>query len=165
MLEQAFVDDCPYGPDALFIDDVTEVDVEKSQVICRMPVHDELPLTRSQRVHPVRHPRHVNGGLMLHVTGMLGFVHAYYVFGLRHAEGWIGYGAKIHGARFANLATPGTPLVLRGWTTRVRKGSTTIVARYGFEFRQADKLVYEGDQTAMWLKVDEHGATARGGLL
>lgn len=165
MLEQAFVDDCPYGPDALLIDDVTEVDVERSRVVCRMPVHDELPLTRSQRVHPVRHPRHVNGGLMLHMTGMLGFVHAYYVFGLRHAQGWIGYGAKIHGARFANLATPGTPLVLRGWTTRVRKGSTNIVARYGFEFLQGDKLVYEGDQTAMWLKVDEHAPARRGGLL
>ena len=29
---------------------------------------------------------------MVHLTGMLGFMHAYYVLGLRHADGWIGYG-------------------------------------------------------------------------
>jgi len=27
---------------------------------------------------------------MVHVTGMLGFAHAYFVLGLRHADGWIG---------------------------------------------------------------------------
>lgn len=156
-LEQAFIDDCPYGPDALLIDEVVEVDVPGSRVVALMPVHDELPLTREQRVHPVRHPRHVNGGLMLHMTGMLGFLHAYYVFGLRHADGWIGYGAKIHGARFLALATPGEPLLLKGWTTRCRKSANNIVARYSFEFRQRDKLVYEGDQTAMWMRVDEAG--------
>lgn len=153
-LDPAFVADCPYGPEALFIDEILSVDAAKSEVLCRMPVHDELPLTRSQRVHPVRHPRHVNGGLMLHMTGMLGFVHAYYVLGLRHAEGWIGYGAKIHGARFANLATPGEPMLLRGWTTRVRRGREQILARYAFDFRQGEKVVYEGDQTAMWLRVE-----------
>ena len=41
-----------------------------------------------------------------HMTGMIGFVHAYYVLGLRHADGWIGYGAKIHSARFRALAPP-----------------------------------------------------------
>ncbi|MEW5742241.1 MAG: hypothetical protein AB1938_25215 [Myxococcota bacterium] len=153
-LEQAFIDDCPYGPDALLMDRVLEIDRERSRVVASMPVHDELPLTRSQRVHPVRHPRHVNGGLMLHMTGMLGFLHAWYVFDLRHADGWIGYGAKIHEARFLALATPGTPLLLKGWTTRARRGDTNIVARYRFEFTQGDKVVYEGDQTAMWMKVD-----------
>jgi 3-hydroxymyristoyl/3-hydroxydecanoyl-(acyl carrier protein) dehydratase len=153
-LEQAFIDDCPYGPDALRMDRVLEIDRERSRVVASMPVHDELPLTRSQRVHPVRHPRHVNGGLMLHMTGMLGFLHAWYVFGLRHADGWVGYGAKIHEARFLALARPGTPLLLEGWTTRVRRGDTSIVARYRFKFTQGDNLVYEGDQTAMWMKVE-----------
>ncbi len=151
-LDPAFVDDCPYGPDALLIDEILEIDSKKSQVICRMPVHADLPLTRSQRVHPTRHPRHVNGGVMVHATGVLGLVHAYYVFGLRHAEGWIGYGARIHQARFLALARPSEPLTLRGWTTRVRKSPGSIVARYGFEFLQGSTPVYEGDQTAIWNK-------------
>jgi len=155
-LDAAFVADCPYGPDALLLDEILEIDAEKGRVVCSMPVHDDLPLTRHQRVHPVRHPRHVNGGLMLHMTGMLGFVHAYYVLGLRHADGWIGYGAKIHGARFHELAVPGAGnLRLEGWTTLVRKSGKRVLGRYQFAFRQGDKLVYEGDQTAMWLKVGD----------
>jgi 3-hydroxymyristoyl/3-hydroxydecanoyl-(acyl carrier protein) dehydratase len=156
-LDPAFVEDCPYGPDALLIDEIVSIDREKGEVLCTMPVHDDLPLTRSQRVHPVRHPRHVNGGLMLHMTGMLGFVHAYYVLGLRHAEGWIGYGAKIHEARFHALATPGEKLILRGWTTRTRKMNESIMARYSFEFRQGEKVVYQGDQTAMWARISGDG--------
>ena len=152
-LEQAFIDDCPYGPEALLLEEILEIDAAAGKVVAQMSVHDELPMTRHQRVHPVRHPRHVNGGLMVHMTGMLGFVHAYYVLGLRHAEGWIGYGAKIHEARFTALATPGTPLTLMGVATRTRRMKDSIMARYHFEFRQGETLVYEGDQTAMWLKV------------
>jgi 3-hydroxymyristoyl/3-hydroxydecanoyl-(acyl carrier protein) dehydratase len=152
-LDPAFVADCPYGPDALLIDEILEIDREKSQVVCRMPVHADLPFTRSQRVHPTRHPRHVNGGVMVHATGVLGLVHAYYVLGLRHADGWIGYGARIHQARFLALAKPSEPLTLRGWTTRLRKSPDNIVARYQFEFLQGTTAVYEGDQTAVWTKV------------
>ena len=92
---------------------------------------------------------------MVHLTGMLGFVHAYYVLGLRHHEGWIGYGAKIHEARFVSLATPGTPLLLEGKAVRSRKMRDSIMVRYRFEFRQGEALVYQGEQTAMWLKVVE----------
>lgn len=154
-LEPAFVDDCPYGPGGLLIDEILSIDAEKGEVICQMPMHDELPLTREQRVHPVRHPRHLSGGLMVHMTGMLGFVHAYYVLGLRHAEGWIGYGAKIHEARFLALAKPGTPIVLKGWTTRSRRMNDAIMVRYQFEFRQGETVIYTGDQTAMWAKVKD----------
>ncbi len=154
-LEPAFVDDCPYGPGGLLIDEILSIDAQKGEVICQMPMHDELPLTREQRVHPVRHPRHLSGGLMVHMTGMLGFVHAYYVLGLRHAEGWIGYGAKIHEARFLALAKPGTPVVLKGWTTRSRRMNNAIMVRYQFEFRQGETVIYTGDQTAMWAKVKD----------
>ncbi len=154
-LDPDFVADSPYGPEALLFDEILEVDVPGSRVVARMPVHADLPLTRDQRVHPLRHPRHLNGGLMVHLTGMLGLVHAYYVLGLRHRDGWIGYGAKIHGARFLALATPGTPLVLTAVTTRMRKGDAAIMARYTFQFRQGETLVYDGDQTAMWMRVDE----------
>ncbi|HZU81894.1 MAG TPA: hypothetical protein VE987_03210, partial [Polyangiaceae bacterium] len=98
-LDPAFVDDCPYGPDGLLLDEVLRIDRDAGLVVARMPTHDDLPLTRTQRAHPVRHPRHVSGGLMVHVTGIMGFLHAYYVLGLRHESGWVGYGARIHSAR------------------------------------------------------------------
>ncbi|MBW2462017.1 MAG: hypothetical protein JRH11_10245 [Deltaproteobacteria bacterium] len=154
-LDQAFIDDCPYGPGGLLLDEVSLVDREAGRVVCRMPTHSELPLTREQRVHPVRHPRHVSGGLMVHMTGMVGFVHAYYVLDLRHADGWIGYGGRIHKARFKALASPGEPIITDCHTTKVRKGSTKTLARYEFEFRQGDTVVYVGDQTALWLRIDE----------
>ena len=153
-LDPAFVDDCPYGPGGLLLDELLEVDVEKSRVVVRMPTHEELPLTREQRAHDVFHPRHVSGGLMVHMTGMVGFVHAYYVLGLRHAEGWIGYGGRIHSARFKALAKPGEPMVLTCTAKQMRKTPKQVLARYDFEFTQGDTLVYEGDQTALWMKVE-----------
>jgi hypothetical protein len=45
------------------------------------------------------------------------------------------------------------PLVLKGWSTNARKSPTRILARYAFEFRQGSKLIYEGDQTALWTKL------------
>lgn len=154
-LDPDFVADCPYGPGGLLLDEVLSVDVEKSHVSARMPTHDDLPLTREQRVHPVLHPRHVSGGLMVHMTGMVGFVHAYYVFGLRHAHGWIGYGGAIHKARFKALAKPGDPLVVECTAKQVRRTAKQILARYDLRFTQNDVLVYEGDQTALWMKVDD----------
>ena len=106
-LDPAFLADSPYGPGGLLMDEILEIDAPNDRVVARMPTFDELPLTREQRAHPVRHPRHVSGGLMVHMTGMIAFVHAYYVLGLRHADGWIGYGGKINSARFKALAPPG----------------------------------------------------------
>jgi hypothetical protein len=151
-LDPEFVADSPYGPGALLIDEILEVDRERGLVVARMPTTGDLPLTREQRNDPVLHPAHLNGGLLVHMTGMLGFVHAYHVLGLRHRDGWIGYGARIHSARFHELARLGAPVVLRGWSTHVRRGPQRILARYRFEFSQGDALVYEGDQSAMWLR-------------
>ena len=157
-LEEAFVADCPYGPGGLLIDDLLEVNLEESRVRVRMPTHPELPLTREQRAHPVRHPRHVSGGLMVHMTGMVGFVHAYYVLGLRHADGWIGYGGRIYDARYLALAPPGEPLILEGQATKVRRREKQIFARYAFRFTQGDTDVYVSEQAAMWMRVDEGDA-------
>jgi hypothetical protein len=154
-LDPDFVADCPYGPGGLLLDAVLEVDRESSRVVARMPTHAELPLTREQRAHPVRHPLHVSGGLMVHMTGMVAFAHAYHVLGLRHRDGWIGYGARIHGARYRALAPPGEPILIECTATRVRRGETKILARYGFRFHQAETLVYESDQTAMWMRVHD----------
>jgi hypothetical protein len=154
-LDQEFVDDCCYGPGGLLIDEVLGVDREQSLVRVRMPTHPELPLTREQREHPVRHPRHVSGGLMVHMTGVAGLVHAFYVLDLRHREGWTGYGGAIHKARFKSLAPPGEPIVITCRAKHVRRRSTSIVARYDLRFTQGDTEVYEGDQTAMWIHLPQ----------
>lgn len=154
-LDPAFVEDCFYGPGALFIDEVLEVDPEKSRVLVRMPTSEDLPLTIHQRAHPVRHPRHVNGGLLVHMTGVVGIVHAYFVLGLRHREGWVGYGGKINSARYKALATIGDPLLLEGIATKLRRSEDRIFARYDLRFTQNGKVVYESDQVAMWFRVKE----------
>jgi hypothetical protein len=150
MLDPAFVADCPYAPEAILFDEVLEVDREGGRVLARMPTHDALPLTALQRAHPERHPRHVSGAVMVHVTGMLGFAHAYFVLGLRHADGWIGYGTHIHSARYGRLATIGPPLVLECRATRVRSIRGSVYVRYAFRFEQEGEVVYESDQGAVW---------------
>src|SRR5512140_1779394 len=152
-LDPAFIADCPYGPDALFIDDIVAVDRDAGSIIARMPTHADLPLTRDQRAHPERHPRHVAGGVILHVTGIVGFAHAYYVLGLRHADGWTGYGATVHEAKFKKLATIGEPLTLHCASTQAKKIKTTYVIRYMFRFEQRGEVVYTGDQTAIFTQV------------
>jgi hypothetical protein len=160
-LEPDFIDDCLYGPGALLIDEILTIDKENHFVSARMPTQADLPLTRDQRVHPVRHPRHVAGGLMVHMTGMVSFVHSYYVLGLRHRDGWVGYGAKINSARFYALAhANGQPLTLECRAKQLRQGPKKIFVRYEFRFLQGGTLVYEGDQSAFWSKVDEHAAEA-----
>lgn len=154
-LDPEFVADCPYGPGGFLIDEILDIDAENNFVRALMHTHDDLPITREQRVHPVRHPRHVSGGLMVHMTGMLGFVHAYYVLGLKHKDGWIGYGGRIYDAKFKALARPGEPLILEGKVTQLRRGPKSVFARYEFRFLQGKTLVYTGEQSAMWMKVDE----------
>jgi len=118
-----------------------------------MPTDTPLPLTDRQRAHPERHPRHVAGAALIHATGMLGFVHAYYLMGLRHAAGWIGYGTHIHGATFRKLVPPGTPIECSCTATRIRSGKKRHVVRYRFEFTHEGDVCYEGDQSAVWTLV------------
>lgn len=153
-IDPEFVADAPYGPDALLIDQIVAIDHEKSYVAATMPTHEDLPLTRDQRAHPVFHPRHVSGGLMVHMTGMIGLVHAYYVLGLRHREGWIGYGGKIASARFKALAKMGPPLLLECTAKQLRRTPKQVLGRYDLRFTQEGTVVYEGDQTALWTKIE-----------
>lgn len=166
-LDPAFVADCPYGPGGLYIDEILEVDRDASRVLVRMPTHDDLPITREQRVHPTVHPRHVSGGLMIHMTGIAAFAHAYHVLDLRHADGWTGYGVRIHNARFLQLALPGPPLFIDCRATSVRRWGPRLLVRYAFEFTQPGAgphgrglRIYEGDQTAMYLRIEAGGAGA-----
>jgi hypothetical protein len=161
--DPAFIADLPYDPEVLFFDTLVELDRDKSLVRCTMPTHDALPLTRSQRVHPVLHPRHVAGAVMVHATGMLGFVHAYHVLGLRHRDGWIGYGTHIHRVVFRKLVTPGTPIDAVCQATKTRAGKDRYFVRYAFEMRHEGAICYEGEQTAVWMRVGE-GASAPPGV-
>ena len=152
-LDPDFVRDCPYGPGGQLIDKIVTVDRDASLVRVRLPTDQDLPLTNTQRNHPQRHPAHVAGGLMVHLTGVVGFVHAYYVMDLRHADGWIGYGVRIHGARFSALAALGEPMILEGQAIRIRTIRNQTFVRYRFVFKQGSTTVYEGEQTAAWQRV------------
>lgn len=152
-LDPDFVADCPYGPDALLIDDIVTIDREASSIVATMQTREDLPLTRDQRAHPERHPRHVSGALMIHATGMMGFAHAYFILGLRHAEGWIGYGTHIHDGRFRKMATIGDAMELCCTATSVRRIRSAIVARYTFRFTQRGERIYDGDQTALFTQI------------
>lgn len=150
--EPAFLDDLPYDPSVLLFDRILEIDESASRVICEMPTDRSIPFTDQQRAHPERHPRHVAGAALVHATGMLGFVHAYYLLGVRHSGGWIGYGTHIHKAVFRKLVPPGTPISATCVATKLRRGSSRHVVRYAFEFRHEGELCYEGDQSAIWIK-------------
>jgi hypothetical protein len=152
-LAPEFIADCPYHPDGLLIDDIVRIDRETSTIVATMPTRADAPITRDQKVHPERHPAHVSGGLMVHVSGILGFAHAYYVLDLRHADGWIGYGTHIHEARFRKMARIGPALTLTCTATGIRKIRGAIVGRYKFRFEQDGDTVYEGDQSALFTRV------------
>jgi hypothetical protein len=149
--DDEFLADLPYDPSVLFFDRLLEVDLAAKLVRCSMPTDVSLPLTDAQRHHPVRHPKHVAGGVLVHATGMLGFVHAYHVLGLRHRDGWIGYGTHLHSAVFRKLVEPGEPLEATCRTVRQRLGKSRHFVRYAFEFRRDGALCYESEQSAVWI--------------
>lgn len=159
--DEAFLADLPYDPSVLMFDELTEIDPARSLVRCRMPTDTSMPFVDAQRAHPLLHPRHVAGGVMVHATGMLGFIHAYYLLGLRHKAGWIGYGTHIHRVVFRKLVQPGTPIDATCFATRSRLGTRRHMIRYTFELRHEGAVCYEGDQTAVWMLIDEaHAAQA-----
>lgn len=161
--DEAFLRDCPYDPSVLFCDQLISIDAEKSQVVCRIPTSDAMPFTDKQRAHPKRHPRHVAGAVMVHASGMLGFVHAYYLLGLRHEDGWIGYGTHLHKVVFRKLVPPGEPIIATCTATRTRLLQGRYFVRYSFDYRHEGDLCYEGDQTAVWMNaLTDAGALVEG---
>jgi 3-hydroxymyristoyl/3-hydroxydecanoyl-(acyl carrier protein) dehydratase len=151
--DEVFLAELLYDPEVLLLDELLEIDPEQSLVRARLRVDETLPLTAHQRTHPERHPRHLAGGLILHATGSLGFVHAYYLLDLRTSEGWTGYGTHIHRAVFRGLIEPGDEVEATCRATRLRLGDERHVVRYAFDFRRDGKRVYEGDPTARWFRV------------
>lgn len=157
VLDPDFVADCPYAPEAILLDEILEVDREASRILARMPTRPDLPLTVHQRVHPERHPLHVAAGVMIHLTGMLGYAHAYYVLDLREGDGWVGFGTNIQKARFGRLVAIGPPLLADCRATQVRRIRGTLYVKYTFRFEQEGVVVYESRQGAVWRRVAVEG--------
>jgi hypothetical protein len=153
VLDPDFVADCPYEPRAILIDEILEVDREASRVVARVPTPGDLPLTVHQKVVPERHPLHVAAGVLVHLTGMLGYAHAYYVLDLRQEDGWIGFGTNMQEARFGRLVAIGPPLRAECTATRVRRFRENMYVTYAFRFEQEGEVVYESRQAAVWRRV------------
>jgi hypothetical protein len=130
---------------------VVKIDPEEKVIEARMDTTRELPFSRLQRVD-AGHPSHINAGELLQITGSLGCLHAWFFHGCRWEDGWAGFGCRIHRADFKELARLGPPLWLESREIRTRVGPKRIVMRCELRFWQEEKLVYFGDQTAMFLK-------------
>ena len=154
-LDAEFLADLPYDPSVLLIDH--EIVVTEDAVHATMRTDVPLPFTVAQRTHPTRHPAHVNGGTIIHLTGMLAFVHAYHVHGLRHRDGWIGFGARIERADFQKLVTLGPPMVMSCTATRHRIGTHRGMVRYDYVMRQQGALVYSSHQIGYYQNMDVQG--------
>jgi len=148
---QRFKDTFLYHEEAFLVDEVLVVDREERRLEARFDTTRPLPFAALQRVSD-EHPAHVSAAEMLMITGGLGCLHAWLFHGCRWDEGWAGFGNRIHRADFKRLASIGPPLELASRETRTRVGPRRVVLRYDFRFRQEGKLVYAGDQSAMFVK-------------
>jgi hypothetical protein len=147
-----FLEDIFYAPDALFLDRIESMSRERSEIICRMPTDQVFPLTTSQRGDERLHPRHVAAGIIVHVTGMVGWAHAYHLEGLRHHEGWAGFGTRIHNAAFRKMVTLGPPLFCKARAKKTRNISGKLFTTYEMSFEQEGQVAYESEQSAIWFK-------------
>ncbi len=147
-----FVSTFPYSSEAFLVDEVLRVDHEQREIDASMDTRRPLPVARYQVGPPDVHPRHVSGPDLVLLTGNLGCLHAYFMHSCRWEEGWVGFGNRIHRADFRSLVTIGPPLRLYSKETRVREGPKRVVLRFEFRFQQEDRLVYFGDQSAIFVK-------------
>ncbi len=146
--------DLPYGPEVLFFDELTEIDAEKSSIRCRMPTDahaDRQRAADSSGAAPAPRRRRGDGARHWHD----GLPPCVLPARPPPPRGWIGYGTHIHKVVFRKLVQPGTPIDATCVATRKRLGRTRHMIRYSFEFRHEGAICYEGDQTAVWMRVDE----------
>ncbi len=146
-----FLDSFLYEDSAFLVDEVLRLDSEERAIDARMDTRRALPFSALQRASD-RHPHHVAAAELLQATGSLGCLHAWFFYGCRWDEGWAGFGNRVHRADFKELARIGPPLDLASRETHSRVGSQRIVLRYEFRFAQEGRLIYAGDQTAMFVK-------------
>ncbi|MEW6444067.1 MAG: hypothetical protein AB1640_24240 [bacterium] len=148
--DEDFLRGFPYVRNGFFLDRLLEADPGEKRVTCEMETTKTFPLVAEQRNHPVLHPPHLPGGVILHLTGMVGFVAARILLGIRFDEGWSGYGSRVHRAEFKRLVRLGPPVRLEGRITSDRRRGNMAIVRYEFRFTQESLLFYFGDQTAVY---------------
>ena len=148
---QRFLDTFLYREEAFLVDEILRLDPVAREIAALLDTTRPLPFAAQQRTDD-NHPAHVAAGEILMATGGLGCMHAWFFHGCYWDEGWVGFGNRIHRADFKAIARIGPPLRLESRETRARAGSRRVVLRYEFRFWQEETLVYQGDQTAMFLK-------------
>ncbi len=120
MIPADFEAEALYAPDAWFVHDVLEIDVEAGRVVGVIDTTRLGALVEAQRPHPGHH-KHLPGAVAIQVTGTLGNLHAVYVLGLRPSQGWVGYGTHVREARFRRMGTIGPPVEAELQATRARR--------------------------------------------
>ncbi len=140
-----------YEPEAFLVDRVVTLDHEAGRIEAVLDTTRALPFSALQRVSQ-EHPAHVSAGDLLMITGCLGSLAAWFFHDCRGDEGWAGFGSRIHRADFRGLAKLGPPLDLHFTETKLRTGPRRVVMRGEFEFEQEGRVVYRGDQTAIFVR-------------
>jgi len=140
-----------YRPPAVLVDELVRIDPHGHAIEALLDTTRELPFAAQQRTSP-GHPAHVSGAEMLMVTGSLGCLAAWLFHGVRFDEGWTGFGNRVHRADFKTLARLGPPVALHARETQWRDGPKRVVIRYAFRFEQEGRVVYAGDQSAMFFR-------------
>lgn len=146
-----FVETFLYREPAFLVDEVRVVDREARRIEAVLDTTRPLPFASQQRVD-VRHPAHVSAAEILMATGSLGCLAGWVFHGVRWDEGWSAFGNRVSRADWKSLAHLGPPLDLACQETRWRDGPRRIVMQATFTFSQEGRVVYLGDQTAMFLK-------------
>lgn len=138
-----------YRPPAVLVDELVRVDPAAHAIDALLDTTRALPFAIEQRTGP-GHPAHVSAAEMLMATGSLGCLSAWLFHGVRFDQGWSGFGNRVHRADFKALARLGPPLRLGVRETQWRDGPRRVVIRYAFTFEQEERVVYVGDQSAMF---------------
>ena len=152
-----FVDTFIYSPRAFLVSEVLTADPEAGRMTARMDTTRYLPFSAEQRGDPVLHPRHVSAPELMMITGNLGCLHAYFFYGCRWDAGWVGFGSRAHRIDFKDIAHIGPSLDLESVETRKRVGASRVMLRYDFTFTQGGRVVYRGDQSAIFVRHKELG--------
>ncbi len=150
-LPDDFAAESLYGPEAWFIHDLVEVDVDGRRIV------GSLDTTRigwlvDQHQEIAGHERHLPGAVAVQMTGTLAQLLAIYVLGMRTTEGWFGYGSHVHQAKFPSLGRVGPPVLAECKVLRMRDLRGTRFIRYAYRYTQEGREVYVSEQSAAWLR-------------
>lgn len=143
-----------YAPEAWFVHDILEIDVEAGVVRVAIDTNRLGPLVDAQRERP-GHPKHFPGAIAVQATGTLGQLHAIYVLGLRPSDGWAGFGTGIQRARFPSVGHIGPAVTASCTATRTRHVNGIYHVTYAFLFEQDGSVIYESTQTSAWFRSED----------